>query len=78
MNFTLEAFYKYRDEWILYRSLGHETESGAWVSPLSYLEALTMPKEKIDVFQGLDYFLAQKKRHKAKMNKQNTPKKRGK
>jgi hypothetical protein len=69
VDFTLEAFYRYRDEWLLYRSLGHETDAGAWVSPLSFSEVLSMPKEKIDVFQGLDHFFAQMQKHNAKKKK---------
>jgi len=53
----------------LYRSLGHETEGGAWVSPLSYEYAIHAPKEMLDVFQGLDYHFAQMKKYKAKKKK---------
>src|SRR5262245_48154807 len=49
VDFSLEAFRKYKDEWLFYRSLGHETESGAWVSPLDYEKAKEYPKEMIDV-----------------------------
>jgi hypothetical protein len=66
IDFTLESFRKYKERWLLYRSLGHETDGGGWVSPLSYEFASQAPKEMIDVFQGLDYQLAQMKKHRAK------------
>ena len=69
VDFTLESFRKYKGEWLLYRAIGHETDGGAWVSPLSFEEAKKYPKEKLDVFQGLDYFLAQMRKHKAKKSK---------
>lgn len=49
--------------------MGHETESGAWVAPVDFFQARTMPKEELDVYQGLDHFLGQMKRHKAKKKK---------
>lgn len=36
-----------------------------------------MPKEMIDVFQGLDHFLAQMKKHKAKKKSANVPSRKG-
>lgn len=66
VDFTLEAFHKYKRDWLLYRSLGHKTDGGMWVSPLSYEYARGAPKEMLDVFQGLDYFLAQMEKKRAK------------
>lgn len=60
-----DDFLKYRDGWKLWRALGHYTD-GAWVPPVSFVEAAALPKAMLDVFQELDFFLEQMKKHQAK------------
>jgi hypothetical protein len=66
VEFSEEGFRKYREAWKRYRSLGHYDGNGNWVPPLSFVEALQLPAEMLAVFQGLDQFLEQMKRHHAK------------
>lgn len=61
VSFSEEAFLKYRDAWKAYRSLGHY-DGESWVSPLSFKEAMEMPREMLEVFQELDFFLEQMKK----------------
>jgi hypothetical protein len=58
-------FLQYRDAWTLYRRLGHYDSGGAWVPPISFTEALEMPKTMLAVFQELDHFLSQMQKHQA-------------
>lgn len=66
VDFSETDFLKYRDAWKLYRSLGHYDSGGAWVPPISFREALDMPKAMLDVFQELDHFLGQMQKYQAK------------
>lgn len=53
-DFTLEEFHQYKGNWLLYRSMGHLNESGAFVSPLSYTEAQGLPKRQVEMFLQFD------------------------
>lgn len=65
VDFNEAAFLKYRDAWKHYRSMGHYAD-GAWVPPISFVEALALPAEMMTVFQELDHFLSQMQKHQAK------------
>lgn len=54
LGITYLDFIENKDEWILWRTLGHYTDNGAWVPPVSFLEAELMPKRKLDAFFALD------------------------
>jgi len=63
-------FLEHRDNWILWRSLGHEVE-GQWVAPVSFKEAQEMPKKMLDTFLTLDnYFGKMSKQWAKKMAQQ--------
>lgn len=66
VDFSEEDFYRYRDAWKLWRSVGHYDSGGAWVPPVSFQEAAEMPRVMLDVFQGLDHYLSQMQKHQAK------------
>lgn len=74
MDISLEDFYLYRDEWKLWRSLGHyvDVDNVTWVAPISFAEASDMPRAMLDVFLTLDGMLskmrAQFLKQKAKEN----------
>ena len=53
-DFTMDEFNEHKGNWLLYRSLGHQTDSGVFVSPLSYNEAQAMPKRQVEMFMQLD------------------------
>jgi hypothetical protein len=57
---------KYRGDWKLWRALGRYDANGAWVAPLSFWDAMKLPKPMIDTFLELDDFLERMKRHQAK------------
>jgi hypothetical protein len=66
VEFSHEDFLKYRETWLLWRSLGRYDGNGSWVAPLSFPEAIDLPKAMLDVFQELDHFFEQMKKHQAK------------
>lgn len=41
---------------MLYRAMGHFNESGAFVPPLSYLEAQQLPKRTVEMFMHFDEY----------------------
>lgn len=61
-----EEFDIYKDDWMLWRALGTYNGSGAWVAPVSFLEAQDLPKRQLDVFFALDDFLDRMYQQKAK------------
>lgn len=61
-------FLKYRDDWKLWRSLGHFTDSGAWVAPVSFQEAQALPMDMIQVFFTLDNLLERMQNNKKKQS----------
>lgn len=73
VDFTQEIFDKYKSLWLLWRALGHETDSGRWVAPLSFSEALRFPKQMIDFFLDMDGFLGRMKIHNEKKRKGSSP-----
>jgi hypothetical protein len=55
---------------LLWRTLGWYTESGAWVAPVSFVEAQNMPKKMLKTFLTLDDVLSRMERQViAKKNK---------
>jgi hypothetical protein len=66
LDISIEAFRKHRGDWLLWRNLGHFEQSGAWVAPVSFTEAYSMPKEMLDVFFELDGLLAKMQKQLAK------------
>ena len=40
----------------MYRGMGHMSEGGAFVPPLSYAEAQQMPKREIELFMIFDEY----------------------
>ena len=71
LTVKIEDFHKYKGDWLLWRNLGHYNESGAWVAPVSFNEAMELPKVMLDVFFELDNLIQ-------KMMKQMTKKRNGK
>lgn len=71
----LNDFHAYRDNWTLWRTLGHFSESGSWVAPVSFIEAQTMPKPMLDVFLTLDDIIGRmQKQYAEKKAKENNGK----
>jgi hypothetical protein len=68
VEFSDAEFLQYREAWTLYRRMGHYDSGGAWVPPISFLEALEMPKAMLNTFQGLDHFLDQMQKHREARN----------
>jgi hypothetical protein len=50
----MDEFYRYRGDWLLYRSLGHFSDAGAFIPPLSYADAQQMPKRQVEMFMEFD------------------------
>jgi hypothetical protein len=73
VDISRSEFLQHREAWKLYRSLGHY-QDGAWVPPISFLEAVTLPKAMLDVFQELDHFLSQMQKHQMKKQGKKPPK----
>ncbi len=61
MDITLEQFHRYRDDWLLWRALGHYVDE-SWVAPVSFVEASEMAKEMIDTFKTLDDLIGRMRR----------------
>jgi hypothetical protein len=59
---THENFIKYRKSWLLWRALGHYSD-GLFVAPISFNEALQLPKNMLDVFFELDTYLVRMQKH---------------
>ena len=57
LTVPIESFDRYKDHWLLWRNLGHYSDSGAWIPPVSFIEAVSMPKDMLDVFIVLDEWL---------------------
>jgi hypothetical protein len=53
-DFTLDEFHEHKGNWLLYRSMGHMSDAGQFVPPISYHEAQAMPKREIEIFMCLD------------------------
>lgn len=62
LDIDLDAFHAHRDNWTLWRALGHYSPSGSWVTPVSFLEAQQLPKEALDVYLMLDDLLGRMQR----------------
>jgi len=69
LSITIEDFHRHKGNWLLWRNLGHYSDSGAWIPPASYTEAMRLPKRMLDVFFELDTWLD--KMMKQKQNKSN-------
>lgn len=54
LGILYEDYRDYKDEWILWRTLGRYDSNGVWVAPVSFLEAELLPKRKLDLFFSLD------------------------
>ena len=64
-----DSFHKYKGSWLLWRSLGRYDSNGSFAPPLSFLEADSLPKSKIDFFLAMDDILATKQRQLANRTK---------
>jgi hypothetical protein len=53
-DFTLDEFHEHKGNWLLYRSMGHLSDAGQFIPPISYHEAQAMPKREIEIFMCLD------------------------
>jgi hypothetical protein len=53
-NISIEDFFRFREDWIVWRNLGHADNNGAWVAPVSFLEAQQLPTKMIGTFFVLD------------------------
>jgi hypothetical protein len=47
----------YKDDWLLWRTLGYTDADGMWIAPVSFLEAQSLPKAMLNVFLQLDDIL---------------------
>jgi hypothetical protein len=66
VDISREDFMKYRDGWKLWRAVGRYDGNGSWIPQISFKEAAELPKAMLDVFQELDFFLAQMQKYMAK------------
>ena len=62
----LSDFHKYKGDWLLWRALGKFDGNGNWTAPLSFMEALELPKAMLDTFLELDSIFAKMQRQRAK------------
>lgn len=65
-DIRMADFLKYRDLWLLYRSVGRYDSNGAWVRPISFLDAARIPKRMMDTFLDMDSFYEHVKRDQEK------------
>ncbi|GIK43988.1 MAG: hypothetical protein BroJett011_78210 [Chloroflexota bacterium] len=54
LEFEFADYVRYKDNWIVWRSLGHVDANGTWVAPVSFTEALRLPAKMLEVFFYLD------------------------
>ena len=66
-----EDFLEYKSIWLLWRNLGHVTEGGSFVPPISFMEADQLPKVMLDVFFELDSWIDKMMRELAKRKQKN-------
>lgn len=66
INIDFADFLEYKDDWILWRALGHTNEAGSWVAPISFLEAQRIPDRMLNIFFTLDDMLGRLQRQKEK------------
>jgi hypothetical protein len=57
---------RYKDDWLLWRNLGHVDSNGAWVAPVSFVEAQQLPDNMLSVFFALDNMVAKMAKQEAK------------
>ncbi len=69
VNFTYDEFEQVRDEWVLWRSLGHIDASGAWIPPITFDRLDTMPLRKLKIFLELDANLAKLAKQRTQIEK---------
>jgi hypothetical protein len=69
VDFSLDTFTKYKDLWLLWRALGKETELGSFEAPVSFKEAMDLPKELVSFCLEMDGFFLQMKKHRAAKSK---------
>lgn len=70
LDINIDDFRAFRDNWTLWRNLGHHID-GSWVAPVSFLEALRIPKAELDIYFILDDVFGRMQRQFAKKNKDN-------
>ncbi len=65
-EFSYEEFLRYKDDWLLWRNLGRVDGNGAWIAPVSFVEAQQLPDNMLSVFFALDNMVAKMAKQEAK------------
>jgi hypothetical protein len=55
IDINRDDFHREKDDWLIYREMGHRNSNGGFEPPLSLSDAISMPERKRAVFRTLDY-----------------------
>jgi len=69
LEFEYDDFLRHRDDWLLWRNLGHVDTNGAWIAPVSFTEAQQLPAKMLNVFFSLDNLVEKMMKQKADKNR---------
>ena len=56
LDIDLAVFHKKKRAWLTWRACGYTDAGGAFVRPVTFLEALQMPPEELRLFLDLDTY----------------------
>lgn len=69
LDLDMQAFRKYKRSWLLWRTCGSFDTHGSFIPPVSFTEAMAMPKDELDTYFELDRLIAIRQKQIQQANK---------